>query len=137
MCWPPSVFTDRPARTMAWPIAIVQAIIATAAAAQEKTLRIATQNPRGHPIVLGLERFADPQDALEIVKNVKGIPYVNVGNFGRVNKDKMNRKTFSDSLYANEDEIKAFREIIATGIDCEYRMLTTDPKTSLAALIGK
>jgi mannose/fructose/N-acetylgalactosamine-specific phosphotransferase system component IIB len=78
-----------------------------------------------------------PQDALEIVKNVKGIPYVNVGNFGRVNKDKMNRKTFSDSLYANEDEIKAFREIIATGIDCEYRMLTTDPKTSLAALIGK
>lgn len=44
-------------------LATLLAIIATAAAAQEKTLRIATQNPRGHPIVLGLERFAELVEA--------------------------------------------------------------------------
>ncbi|MCH4206988.1 MAG: PTS sugar transporter subunit IIB [Solobacterium sp.] len=78
-----------------------------------------------------------PADALEIVKNVKDIPYVNVGNFGRINKDKMNRKTYADSLYANEDEVKQMQEMIATGVDCEYRMLTTDPKVSLSSLLKK
>lgn len=40
-------------------LAVLLALVATTATAQEKTLRIATQNPRGHPIVLGLERFAE------------------------------------------------------------------------------
>ena len=44
-------------------LAVLLAIMATAAAAQEKTLRIAMQNPRGHPIVLGLERFAELVEA--------------------------------------------------------------------------
>jgi len=79
----------------------------------------------------------NPQDALKLVKNVKGIPYVNVGNFGRVNKDKMNRRTFSDSLYANDDEVEAFRQIVATGMECEVRMLSSDPKVSITSLIDK
>ena len=39
-------------------LAVLLAVVASTAMAQEKTLRIATQNPKGHPIVLGLERFA-------------------------------------------------------------------------------
>ncbi|NCB33989.1 MAG: PTS mannose/fructose/sorbose transporter subunit IIB [Erysipelotrichia bacterium] len=78
-----------------------------------------------------------PADALEIVKNVKDIPYVNVGNFGRINKDKMNRRTFADSLYANDDEVRQMQEMISIGVDCEYRMLTTDQKVSLATLLKK
>ncbi|WP_102341825.1 PTS system mannose/fructose/N-acetylgalactosamine-transporter subunit IIB [Galactobacillus timonensis] len=78
-----------------------------------------------------------PKDALEIAKNVKGIPYINVGNFGRVNKETMHRQRYADSLYANEEEVRQLRELIATGIDCEYRMLTTDKKTELADIIGK
>jgi tripartite ATP-independent transporter DctP family solute receptor len=31
----------------------------TGAAAQEKTIKFATQNPKGHPIVLGMEKFAE------------------------------------------------------------------------------
>lgn len=76
-----------------------------------------------------------PKDALELVKNVKGIPYVNVGNFGRINKEKMNRKRYADSLYANEEEVNQLKEIIATGMDCEYRMLASDPKVSVASLL--
>lgn len=43
--------------------AVLLAVVAGTAMAQEKTLRIATQNPKGHPIVLGLERFAELVDA--------------------------------------------------------------------------
>jgi Phosphotransferase system, mannose/fructose/N-acetylgalactosamine-specific component IIB len=78
-----------------------------------------------------------PEDAYEIIKNVPSVPYLNVGNFGRVNKDKMNRKTYADSLYANEQEIETFHKIIETGIDCEVRMLTSDKKVSLASVIKK
>lgn len=42
--------------------AVLLAVVAGTAMAQEKTLRIATQNPKGHPIVLGLERFAELVD---------------------------------------------------------------------------
>ena len=76
-----------------------------------------------------------PQDALAIIKNVPGIPYMNVGNFGRVNKSNMHRKQFTESLYANEDEVKVLKEIMDTGIDCEVRMLTSDSKVLLKSLI--
>ena len=93
-------------------------------------------DPRARPLSIFVVVNC-PKDALEIVENVQNIPYVNVGNFGRVNKDKMNRKQYSDSLYANEEEIQTLKQILATGIDCEVRMLTTDTKVSLKSLIEK
>ena len=42
--------------------ALVAAVAVAAfglAQAQEKTIKFATQNPKGHPIVLGMERFAE------------------------------------------------------------------------------
>ena len=77
----------------------------------------------------------NPYDCLKIVENVAGIPYVNVGNFGRVGYEKANRKQFSSSLYANEDEVAAFKKIMETGVECEVRMLTTDSKVLLSSLI--
>ena len=44
-------------------LAVLLAVVASTAMAQEKTLRIATQNPKGHPIALGLERFAELVEA--------------------------------------------------------------------------
>lgn len=104
-----------------------------------KTVKGAIQQ-LNDPRAAGLSIFVVvncPEDAYEIIKNVPGIPYMNVGNFGRVNKDKMNRKTYADSLYANDEEIEVFHKIIDTGIDCEVRMLSSDPKVSLLSVIGK
>lgn len=78
-----------------------------------------------------------PEDALKIAKNVSGIPYLNVGNFGRINKDKMNRYQLTDNLYVNDAEADVFREILATGLDCEFRTLISDSKVSLQSLIDK
>ena len=41
-------------------IAVAVAVAAFGVAqAQEKTIKFATQNPKGHPIVMGLEKFAE------------------------------------------------------------------------------
>lgn len=77
----------------------------------------------------------NPDDCLKIVENVKDIPYINIGNFGRIGIEKANRKEFSSSLYANEQEVETFKKIMATGVDCEVRMLTTDSKVLLSSLI--
>lgn len=76
----------------------------------------------------------NPADALKLVKGVKDIPYLNVGNFGRIGFEKANRKEFTSNLYANDEEVKIFKEIIATGIDCEFRTLITDKKVPLDTL---
>ncbi len=77
----------------------------------------------------------NPEDALKIIKEVEGIPYLNVGNFGRVNLDKKKRIEYKNNLYLNDEEVLTFKEILNTGIECEVRMLTSDPKISLKSLI--
>ena len=80
----------------------------------------------------------NPFDALKLIKNVKGIPCVNVGNFGRIGfttLEQSGRKQFSESIYANEEEVACFKEMIATGVECNYRMLPDQPKVSLASII--
>ncbi len=77
----------------------------------------------------------NPSDCLKIVENVKGVPYVNVGNFGRVGFDKAQRKEYTSCLYANDQEVEIFKKIMATGIECECRILPSDVKTSLASVL--
>lgn len=76
-----------------------------------------------------------PQDALKLVKSVKGIPYLNVGNFGRVNYETSNRKKYTECLFANDEEIATLKEIADTGLEVEIRMLNTDPKILLTSII--
>ena len=59
------------------------------------------------PKAEGLSIFVvcdNPADALKLVKGVKGIPYLNVGNFGRIGIDKISRKEYTSNLYASDDE---------------------------------
>ena len=39
--------------------AVFVAALGSAATAQDKTIKFATQNPKGHPIVMGMEKFAE------------------------------------------------------------------------------
>jgi tripartite ATP-independent transporter DctP family solute receptor len=40
-------------------LALAPSLVTFGAQAQEKTLKFATQNPKGHPIVMGMEKFAE------------------------------------------------------------------------------
>ena len=77
----------------------------------------------------------NPFDALKLIKGVKDINCVNVGNFGRVGYEGAHRARFNESIYANEEEVACFKEMIATGVECNYRMLPDQPKISLASVI--
>lgn len=90
------------------------------------------------PRAAGMKIFVvcnNPFDALKLVQNVKGIPSVNVGNFGRVGYEGSGRVRYNESVYANEEEVKAFKEMIATGVECNVRMLPDQPKLSLASIL--
>lgn len=78
-----------------------------------------------------------PKDALTVVKGVSGIPYINVGNYGRVAPEKpgMPRKAYGNNIYCDDEEIKEFRELLATGLKCEYQTTPEEPVENLEKVL--
>ena len=78
-----------------------------------------------------------PSDALKVVKAVSGIPYINVGNYGRVAPEKPGkpRKAYGNNIYCDDDEIQEFRELLATGLKCEYQTTPEEPVEDLAKVL--
>ena len=70
-----------------------------------------------------------PRDALELVRQVPGIPCVNVGNFGRVG-ERSQRRRLTDNFSASEEELGQLREI-AERVRCEVQVLPSLPKKDL------
>ena len=69
-----------------------------------------------------------PSDALELIRQVSGIPCVNIGNFGRVG-DRRQRRALTDNFSASE-ELEQLREI-AESVRCEVQVLPSLPKKDL------
>jgi len=65
-----------------------------------------------------------PQDAVELIKHVSGVPFVNVGNYGRVAPDIPGkpRKAYSANIYCNEVEVESFKELMSMGLRCFYQV---------------
>lgn len=76
----------------------------------------------------------NPQDALTLVKEVKEIPYVNVGNFGMIS-DKAGRKMLATSFAVSEEELETFHAITALLPDSTYQMTPTLPPQYLKKLL--
>jgi mannose PTS system EIIAB component len=75
-----------------------------------------------------------PQDALQVVEGVKDIAYVNVGNFGRMERQRENRKCFGASLYLNEHELEIIDKIRELKPDSTYQMTDKEKKVMLKDL---
>jgi Phosphotransferase system, mannose/fructose/N-acetylgalactosamine-specific component IIB len=67
---------------------------------------------------------ANPKDLLAILENVKDVPLVNIGNFGRISLDgnQSSRKHYRGHLYANEEELEVFKKIVDLGIKTIYQI---------------
>ena len=79
-----------------------------------------------------------PENLLRVVKEVKGVPQVNVGNYGRIAPkygDQM-RKTYHRNLYAYDEEAAILKEVIATGIPCNMQTIPDDAPLDLAKVLG-
>lgn len=81
---------------------------------------------------------SNPDDLLRVVSEVKDIPLVNVGNYGRIAPKQGNepRKTYRRNLYAYDDEVEIFKKVIATGIECNYQTTPDENPESLKNALG-
>lgn len=94
-------------------------------------------NPKAvsHSILLIV---ASPEDLLEVVKNVKDIPLINIGNYGRIapKQGEEQRKTYASNLYAYPSEVELFKQILDLGIDTVYQTTPEDVPEKLSKVLG-
>ena len=82
-------------------------------------------DPRCEPLKV-LVLVNSPEDALRMAKEVKGIPFINVGNYGRVAPKKEGKDYVEEAT---------FRELMATGLDCIYQTTPEEMAIPLKKLI--
>ena len=81
---------------------------------------------------------ASPEDLLAMVKNVKDIPLINVGNYGRIatKQGDEQRKTYGSNLYAYPSEVELFKQILDMGIETVYQTTPEDIPEKLNKVLG-
>ena len=94
-------------------------------------------DPRCEPLKV-LVLVNTPGDALELIgKLTTEVPFINIGNYGRVapKKPGLERSRLDNNLYCDTEEIQQFRKLLATGIDCIYQTTPEEPAIPLKRLI--
>ena len=79
----------------------------------------------------------NPNDALMLINNVNSIPYINVGNFGRIAQEKIGEKRtrYAGNLYCYDEEKEEFEDIINTGMKCIYQTTPEDSAEDISKLL--
>lgn len=108
----------------------------TAIKGMEEALKL-LNDPRCEALKI-LVIVSNPADLLRIAKEVPGIPLINIGNYGRVagRKGDEPRKTYRANLYVYEEEAAVLKQIIATGIPCNYQTIPDDMPEELGKVLG-
>ncbi len=75
----------------------------------------------------------NPSDALALIKNAPGLPFVNVGNCGMINPSGKN--IIGTSFAVDDDDLKIFKEIIELRPESNYQMTPTLPAQKLSELL--
>lgn len=78
-----------------------------------------------------------PESLLRVAKEIKGVPAINIGNYGRVaaKRGAEMRKSYSANLYAYDDEAEILKEVIATGIPCTLQTTPEDTPHELGKVL--
>lgn len=74
-------------------------------------------------------------DAKVICQNVKGIPLLNVGNYGRAEGSTTNKEKITDNLFLTKEDKEDFRAIFKTGIKTQYQIVPDQPRTDMKEFI--
>ncbi len=95
------------------------------------------QDPRCDSLKI-LVVCSTPEDLLRIATEVKDIPLINVGNYGRIapKHGEEARKTLRRNLYLYEDETAILKKVLETGIDCVYQTTPEEAPETLRSIIG-
>lgn len=78
----------------------------------------------------------NPRDAVSIIEKVRGIPFVNVGNYGRIAPEIEGkpRKAYGRNIYCNELEVEQFRKLVNTGLKCIYQTTPEEPAEDVSRI---
>ena len=81
---------------------------------------------------------SNPEDLLRVAKEVKDIPVINVGNYGRIAPKQGTeiRKTYDPNLYLYENEREILKQVAATGIHCIMQTTPEMTAQDLGKLLG-
>lgn len=81
---------------------------------------------------------SSPENLLRIAREVKNIPQINIGNYGRIatRKSDEQRKAYTKNLYAYSEEVTILKEVIATGIPCNVQTIPDDAPQELSKVLG-
>lgn len=80
----------------------------------------------------------NPKTALKMMKNVKGIPAINVGNYGRMSQIKDSdeeKQQLEKNLFVTENDKEVFRDLFACGVDVSYQPVPTDKAKAVEDMI--
>ena len=120
---------------------IQQSLMMAAQATAKVTIRSVAdsitllKDPRaaGHKILVII---SNPKDLIKILEEVKEIPLINIGNYGRIAPEKpgMPRKRYGNNIYCDEVEVESFKHLIATGLKCIYQTTPEEPAEDITNL---
>lgn len=106
--------------------------IKTAIKSVEDAIKL-LNDPRGEKLKM-LVLVNCPEDASEIAEHVKGIPYINIGNYGRIAPEKpgMPRKMYGANIFCDEIEVEHFKKLLDTGLKCIYQTTPEAPAEDIS-----
>ena len=122
---------------------IQQSLMMAAPATAKVTIRSVAdsitllKDPRaaGHKILVII---SNPKDLIKILEEVKEIPLINVGNYGRIapKQGDLARRTYGSYLYAYDEEVEDFKKVLSFGIDTVYQTTPEDNPEKLSKVLG-
>lgn len=95
------------------------------------------QDPRCEKMKI-LIIVSDINDLNKVLENVKGIPLVNIGNYGRVaaKKGLEERKRYRSNLYLYDDEAELLKKTTGYGIETVYQTVPDDNPEKLVSVLA-
>lgn len=80
----------------------------------------------------------NPVAALKMMNNIKDIPSINVGNYGRMSHSggaKVEKEQLEKNLFVTDADKEVFKELIDTGVEVGYQPVPTDKAKPLKSMI--
>lgn len=116
---------------MAVPNGVKASIIST-----DKAIAL-LNDPRAEKLKIFLI-VGNPETALKMMQNVKGIPSINVGNYGRMSQLKNSdeeKEQLEKNLFVTAQEKNIFNELLTFNVDVTYQPVPTDKAKALKSMI--
>ncbi|MGX6979379.1 PTS system mannose/fructose/N-acetylgalactosamine-transporter subunit IIB [Vagococcus elongatus] len=78
----------------------------------------------------------NPENALTLINNVKDIPKINFGNYGRMSEgDSSDKIKLEANLYVTDAELETIKEIIGTNVPTKYQTVPSEKEFDLKSMI--